>query len=102
MDGPNDTEVCSGETAHFNCRYIGFNAFPEWLINNSRYNTLTLPNNFAYDGYSHELSISHVTLSQNDITIQCFFQIYAEDIPLCLITSSIGSLTVLNSSKYNY
>ena len=88
---PANAMVCAHDTAIFSCNYTGSKAFPDWLINSTRYLSRNLPNNIMYNGRTRQLIVSNVTADQDHVTFQCLFHMVPEG---CDVISAVGTLLI--------
>ena len=82
---PQDATVSIGDTAYFNCSYMGTTDVPFWVINSIPYPIDRLPGRHEYR--NQVLSVGDVRLTDSGRTYQCsFFE----------PRSMVATLTVLN------
>jgi hypothetical protein len=99
---PKDIEISyeTGEVAQFPCQfeYKGrdeSHVRPHWIINNTRFDSTSLPSDHFYDG--KVLSVKNLKLDQNNSCYQCVVEILSDEgevTKTCFYNSTVGRLII--------
>ena len=98
VDQPQNSTVCVGSQARMDCTYTGTSATPSWRINSTIYTSFGLPPHHIFNGRA--LIVDVVFLQDNGKTYQCFFELFVNGTGLCVVQSTIGKLTVLETGRF--